>query len=54
MPWRASWLWVWLVAGTALLLTVFYGGLSVMVQGWSGREEYSHGFALPLVAAFLV
>jgi exosortase D (VPLPA-CTERM-specific) len=54
MPWRASWLWVWLVAGTALLLTVFYGGLSVMVQGWSGREEYSHGFALPVVAAFLV
>jgi exosortase D (VPLPA-CTERM-specific) len=50
----APWLWVWMLATTALLLAVFYDGLIVMVEGWSGREEYSHGFVLPIVAGFLV
>ena len=55
VAWRgAPWLWVWMLATTALLLAVFYDGLIVMVEGWSGREEYSHGFVLPFVAGFLV
>lgn len=45
--------WV-LLAGTALLLgAMFYGGLEYMVGQWS-REEYSHGYLLPVISAFLM
>jgi exosortase D (VPLPA-CTERM-specific) len=55
VAWRgAPWLWLLIVAAAALLLVVFYDGLKVMVESWSGRQEYGHGFALPFVAAFLV
>jgi exosortase D (VPLPA-CTERM-specific) len=47
-------LWLWMLAAAVLLGTVFHEGLYEMVRGWSGREEYSHGFVLPFIAAFLV
>jgi exosortase D (VPLPA-CTERM-specific) len=47
-------MWVLIGAAAALLLAVFYDGLKVMVEWWSGSQEYGHGFALPFVAAFLV
>lgn len=47
-------LWVWIVAAIAVLSIVFYDGLKGMIGAWSGREEYSHGFVLPFVAAFFI
>jgi exosortase D (VPLPA-CTERM-specific) len=53
--WRKTpWLWILVAIAAVLLLTVFYDGLSVMVEWWSGSPEYGHGFALPFVAAFFV
>jgi len=47
-------MWMLIVLASALLLAVFYDGLKLMAHEWSGREEYSHGFLLPLVAGFFV
>jgi len=53
--WReARWSWTLIAAAAALLLAVFYDGVRVMAEWWAGNPEYSHGFALPLVAAFLI
>lgn len=41
-------------AVSLLLLALFYDGLKTMVEWWSTREEYSHGFVLPFVAGFLM
>jgi exosortase D (VPLPA-CTERM-specific) len=46
--------WAYMLLASVLLVAVFHEGLREMVRGWSGREEYSHGFVLPFVAAFLV
>jgi exosortase D (VPLPA-CTERM-specific) len=37
----------------ALLIYLFRGSLSLMVQWWE-REEYSHGYMIPFVSAFLI
>lgn len=36
------------------LALVFYDALRFMVEWWSIREEYSHGFLIPPIAAFLI
>jgi hypothetical protein len=55
VAWReALWMWALIAVAAALLLVVFYDGLKPMAECWSGREEYSYGFALPLVAGFFV
>lgn len=55
VAWReAPWMWALLAIAGGLLVALFYDGLEVMVEWWSGNPEYSHGFALPFVAAFLV
>ncbi|MCP3908871.1 MAG: VPLPA-CTERM-specific exosortase XrtD [Oceanicoccus sp.] len=46
-------LWVLLVAAFGLLIIIFQEGLGEMVGAWD-REEYSHGFMIPLVAAYLI
>src|ERR1043166_4258147 len=51
---EARWSWTLIAAAAALLLAVFYDGVRVMAEWWAGNPEYSHGFALPLVAAFLI
>ena len=45
----------WLLGGAIALLlgTMFFAGLDYMVGQWS-REEYSHGYLLPVVAVFLI
>jgi len=35
------------------LAVAFWGGLAEMVKDWS-REEYSHGYLIPVIAAFMV
>jgi hypothetical protein len=44
-----------LLVSIAVLLAVaaFSGGLWNLVGRWSQQEEYSHGFLIPLVAAWL-
>lgn len=45
-----------LVLMTALMLAVAvsFEGLRDMVMQWSGREEYSHGFLIPLITLYLI
>jgi len=47
------WFWGSLGVATGFLLLIFSAGLTRMVDAW-GSEEYSHGYMLPAVAAFLV
>ena len=47
------WMWAFLLGLLGLLGIIFYDGLSATVRAWS-REEYSHGYMIPLVAAFLI
>ena len=52
--WRyRPWQWALLLAAAALLTVVFSEGLKLMV-GWWDRDEYSHGYMLPFIAAFFV
>jgi exosortase D (VPLPA-CTERM-specific) len=45
--------WIpWLVL-LAALGVAFYGGLANMTDDWS-REEYSHGYLIPFIAAYMV
>lgn len=52
--WRASW-WTWvLLAGAAALVALIFRDALVRMAGAWATEEYSHGYILPFVAAFLV
>lgn len=33
---------------------IFYEGVELMVKWWSRREEYSHGFLIPLITIYLI
>lgn len=45
-----------LFAGLAIIvaLAAFHNGLRELVHRWSTQEEYSHGFLIPLVSAWLL
>jgi exosortase D (VPLPA-CTERM-specific) len=45
--------WAALAAAFALAVFLFFDGLQLMVHWW-GRDEYSHGYLIPLVVVFLV
>jgi exosortase D (VPLPA-CTERM-specific) len=47
------WLWGLLFAALVVTIYVFRDGLVLMVDWWQ-REEYSHGYMIPLVAIFMV
>src|SRR5262249_19136132 len=40
--------------GTAVALVAFRDPLLQLVNRWTTREEYSHGFLIPVVAAWLI
>ncbi len=46
----------WLVAATsgAAVIAAFYPGLRFMVNSWQQVEEYSYGYFIPLISAFLI
>ena len=46
----------WILGGIAALLAAiaFHGALFELVRRWTTQEEYSHGFLIPLVAAWLL
>jgi exosortase D (VPLPA-CTERM-specific) len=46
-------LWSLLLLSAALLGFIFYDGLELMVKWWE-RDEYSHGYMIPLVALYLM
>ena len=53
--WKESFiLWGLLGLSLALLMFIYFDGLSVMVQWWESREEYGHGFMIPFISAFLI
>lgn len=43
-----------LILGAGLLLLAFWGGLENLVERWIQREEYSHGFFIPLITAMFL
>jgi exosortase D (VPLPA-CTERM-specific) len=47
------WLFGLFALGVALLIFIFRQGLALMVEWWE-TPEYSHGYMIPLVAAFLL
>jgi exosortase D (VPLPA-CTERM-specific) len=53
--WRTS-PQAWVVVALACLAggIIFYDGLEMMVTWWSNREEYSHGFLIPLITIYLI
>ena len=40
--------------GFLLILPAFWGGITDLVGRWDRQEEYSHGYMIPLVSAYLV
>lgn len=53
--WRegaTGWILLALVAG--LLGFIFYDGIAELVSTWNKRDEYSHGYLIPLISLFLV
>jgi exosortase D (VPLPA-CTERM-specific) len=46
-------IWAVLAACIGALIFIFFDSLALMVRWWA-REEYSHGYMIPFVAAFLV
>ena len=46
--------WLALVIASALLGFIYFDGLQLMVKWWGEREEYGHGFLIPVIAAFLI
>lgn len=46
----------WILGCVAVFLAViaFRGALSELVRRWAEQEEYSHGFLIPVVAAWLI
>ena len=47
-------IWGALIICVALMGVLFYDGLELMVTWWTTREEYGHGFMIPLITAFLI
>lgn len=43
-----------LALGFLLLLPAFWGGITELVTRWNKQEEYSHGYMIPLVSAYLI
>ena len=48
------WFLAIMVCGFMLLLPSFWGGISELVNRWDTQEEYSHGYLIPLVSAYLI
>lgn len=42
------------LVGVCLAALAHYGGLAELVVRWNKQEEYSHGFFIPLIAAWLL
>ena len=45
---------VLLTIGFVLIIPTFWGGISELITRWNEQEEYSHGYLIPLVTAYLI
>lgn len=53
--WRETpWIWALALLSVSLLAVSFFDGLSVMVDTWDAKEEYSYGYLIPVISLFLV
>jgi len=43
-----------LVTAYLLVIPAFWGGVTNLIKRWNLQEEYSHGFLIPLVTAYLI
>ena len=43
-----------IATGYLLLLPAFWGGISELLTRWENQEEYSHGYMIPMVTAYLI
>ena len=43
-----------IAGGFMLLLPAFWGGITDLTGRWDNQEEYSHGYLIPLVSAYLI
>lgn len=50
---KNAWLWGLLLVSLGLIAFIYRDGLALMAKWWE-REEYSHGYMIPLVALFLL
>jgi len=46
--------WFVLTATAILLLLLFWDSLAYMVAVWETKEEYSHGYLIPVISLFLI
>ena len=46
--------WVLIGAIALLLGAIFFDGLAQMEKWWANREEYGHGYIIPLITLFLI
>lgn len=46
--------WVFLICSIAVAIFVFADGVQYMVNVWDQKEEFSHGYFIPLISAFLI
>lgn len=54
-PWHeAALYWAGLGLAIIVLFLIFRDALLVMESFWSTQEEYSHGYLIPLISAFLI
>ena len=46
--------WLFFTLAIVVSLIPFYDGIVFMVRQWINKEEYSHGFFIPVIAIFMV
>ncbi|MGD8569872.1 MAG: VPLPA-CTERM-specific exosortase XrtD [Gammaproteobacteria bacterium] len=51
---QTPWMWSILVVSFLLMVAIFNEGLMNLVAVWGSREEYSYGYLVPFVVAFLI
>lgn len=53
--WKGSQLW-WLslIGLTAVVLVMFHDGILQLLRVWDHKEEYSYGYIIPAITAFLI
>jgi len=46
--------WAFFLIACFALVAIFYDGLEYMINFWNGKEEYSHGYLIPVISVFLI
>lgn len=52
---RADWrTWAIATVISVAAFAIYFQGIEFMVRWWKGREEYSHGFLIPVITLYLI